>query len=108
MQNNYGLTHQKLQHAVKHKHSHRQFMNNASLHQLKNMKDLLEAYNTKTGLMTFRKKLLEDQTKHNYSMEYDKIRGLLENSALPFRTQAELMNRRDELKKLGAKALSIS
>ena len=72
------------------------------------VKNELEAYNTKAGLVSFRKKLLEDQQKNAYSMEYDKIRGLLSNSSLPFQTQAGLMNRRDELQKLGAKALSIS
>jgi len=41
-------------------------------------------------------------------MEYDRIRGMLENSMLPFQTQAAMMNRRDELKQLGAKAFSIS
>ena len=87
---------------------HRSLYDSMGLHQLKQAKDQLEAYNTKAGLVSFRKKLLEDQQKNAYSMEYDKIRGLLSNSSLPFQTQANLMNRRDELKQLGAKALSIS
>jgi len=87
---------------------HRSFYDSMGLHQLKQAKDQLEAYNTKLGLVSFRKKLLEDQKKNNYSMEYDKIRGMLEQSSLPFQTQAALVNRRDELQKLGAKALSIS
>ena len=87
---------------------HRSFYDSMALHQLKQAKDQLEAYNTKAGLVSFRNKLLEDQKKNNYSMEYDKIRGMLESSSLPFQTQAYLMNRRDKLKQLGAQALSIS
>ena len=79
------------------------YFNNTGLHQLKQQKDILEAYNTKTGLISFRKKLLDDQNKLNYSLEYDKIRGILANSVMPFRTQAQLMNRRDELTKLEQK-----
>ena len=77
-------------------------------HQLKRAKDQLEAHNTKESLITFRKKLLNDQKKHNFSMEYDKIRGMLANSVLPGRTGQHLMDRAAELKKLGAKALSIN
>ena len=87
---------------------HKNFFDSTGLHQLKQAKDHLEAYNTKEGLIHFRKKLLEDQAKNDYSMEYDKIRGILSNSVMPFRTQAQLMNRRNELKSLGAKALSIN
>ena len=113
MENNYGLrqksTHQGLHQILRHnKHLNKQFLTDSAPHQLKHLKDRLEAYNTKSSLLTFRKKLLEDQAKNNYSMEYDKIRGMLANSVMPFRTQAQLMNRRDELKSLGAKALSIN
>ena len=48
---------------------HRSFYDSMSLHQLKQSKDQLEAYNTKAGLVIFRKKLLEDQNKNNYSIE---------------------------------------
>ena len=63
-------------------------MNNTSLHQLKQVKDQLEAYNSKVGLITFRKKLLEDQTRHHYSMEYDKIRGLLKKLVFAFQNSS--------------------
>ena len=83
------------------------YFHNTGLHQSKQAKDVLEAYNTETSLINVRKKLLDDQKKLNYSMEYDRIRGMLENSILPFRTQADIMNRKDELKLLIAKAFSI-
>jgi hypothetical protein len=87
----------------------RQFLNNTGLHQLKHSKDQMEAYNTKQSLISFRKKLLDDQKKNNYSMEYDRIRGILAHSnVMPFKTQASLMNRRDELKKMGAQALGFN
>ena len=39
------------------------FVNNTGLHQLKHARDQMEAYNTKQSLITFRKKLLDDQKK---------------------------------------------
>lgn len=92
-----------------HKSMSKHFVNNAGLHQLKHAKDQMEAYNTKQSLISFRKKLLGDQKKNNYSMEYDRIRGILAHSNVaPFKTQASLMNRRDELKKMGAQALGFN
>ena len=84
------------------------YMNGTGYHQLKHAKDVLEAYNTKTSLMTFRKKLLDDQRKFNYSTEYDRIRGALAQSSQPYVTRDRLIARRDELKKLGAEALNIN
>ena len=64
MNNNYGLrkraTHHELQNAIRH---HRHLNKNIGVHQLNQAKDRLEAYNTKTRKISFRKQLLDDQTK---------------------------------------------
>ena len=92
-----------------HKPMNKHFVSNAGLHQLKHAKDLMEAHTTKQSLISFRKKLLDDQKKNNYSMEYDRVRGILAHSnVVPFATQASLMNRRDKLKQMGAQALGFN
>ena len=101
--------HKSNKHFVNNADLQKSFINNTGLHQLKHAKDQMEAYNTKQSLISFRKKLLDDQKKTNYSMEYDRIRGILAHSNVtPFKTQASLMNRRDELKKMGAQALGFN
>ena len=78
-------------------------------HYWKRVKDQLEAYNTKVASMAFRKKMLDDQTRMNYSNEMSNIRGILGSKRLPFITVARLKNRHDELKRLGGKeAFSIA
>ena len=84
------------------------YMKDVGLHQIKNAKAHMEAYHNKHALMEFRKKLLDDQKKHNYNTEYDRIRGLLASSTQPGRTMEQLQNRAAELKQLGAKALNIN
>ena len=74
----------------------------------KQVKDRLEAANTKIASAEFRKKLLQDQKRMNYSSEYDRIRGILQHSSLPGRTLETLKKRKDELKALGAKAFEIA
>ena len=71
------------------------------------VKDRLEAANTKVSSAEFRKKLLEDQERINYSSEYDRIRGILQHSSLPGRTLETLKKRKDELRALGARAFKI-
>ena len=73
----------------------------------KRVKDQLEAASTKVASMDYRKKLLDNQKKMNYSMEYEKIRGILAHSSLPFQTLEALKERKNELKKLGARAFAI-
>ena len=92
-----------------HKSMNKHFVSNAGLHQLKHAKEQMEAHTTKQSLISFRKKLLDDQKKNNYSMEYDRVRGFLAHSSVvPFATQASLMNRRDKLKQMGAQALGFN
>ena len=73
----------------------------------KQVKDKLEAANTKQSSITFRKKLLDDQKRMNYSSEYKRINGILNHSSLPSRTIEGLKKRREDLKALGANAFQI-
>ena len=73
----------------------------------KQVKDKLEAANTKQASIAFRKKLLDDQNRMNYSSEYERIQGILAHSRLPSVTLEGLKNRREQLKQLGAKAFSV-
>ena len=73
----------------------------------KQVKDKLEAANSKTASIAFRKKLLDDQNRMNYSSEYERINGILNHSSLPSRTIEGLKKRREDLKALGAKAFQI-
>ena len=74
----------------------------------KQVKDKLEAANTKHASISFRKKLLDDQNRMNYSSEYERIQGILAHSRLPATTVDSLKKRKETLKALGAKAFSIS
>ena len=89
---------------------HRHKLNMETVHNpiyWKQVKDKLEAANTKTASIAFRKKLLDDQTRMNYSSEYERINGILNHSSLPSRTVEGLKKRREDLKALGAKAFLI-
>ena len=67
----------------------------------KRVKDQLEAYNTKVASIAYRKKILDDQKRINYSNEMSNIRGVLGSKRLPFQTVARLKTRHEELKRLG-------
>ena len=73
----------------------------------KQVKDKLEAANTKQASIAFRKKVLDDQNRANYSSEYERIRGILEHSRLPATTVDSLKKRSETLKALGAKAFGF-
>ena len=69
----------------------------------KRVKDQLEAYNTKVASIAYRKKILDDQKRINYSNEMANIRGVLGSKRLPFQTVSRLKTRHEELKRLGGK-----
>ena len=73
----------------------------------KQVKDKLEAANTKQASIAFRKKLLDDQNRMNYSNEYERIQGILAHSRLPATTVDSLKKRKETLKALGAKKNNI-
>lgn len=72
-----------------------------NLHYLKNLKDTLEAHQTKASSILFRKQLLEHQNKINYTTELSRIRGELSKTNLPYQTRLELLERKKRLEKLG-------
>ena len=69
----------------------------------KNLKDQLEAHQSRTKSIMFRRKLLEDQKKQNYANELHRTRGVLSqnDTRLPIGTRERLKERQKELYKLG-------
>ena len=69
----------------------------------KNLKDQLEAHQSKSKSIMFRRKLLENQKKQNYSNELHRIKGALfqNDTRLPIGTIERLRERQKELYKLG-------
>ena len=89
------------------KHIMHQLMERHGLHYAKNLKDTMEAHNTKAASIAFRKQILDNQTKHKYQSEFEKIRGILAQSNQPFKTVQRLKQRKAELKALGATAITM-
>jgi hypothetical protein len=73
---------------------------------LNKLHKMLQAVNDKAAYTTFRHNILTRQKGKNYSMESDRINGILANSALSqtHPNYQRLKRRAEELKKLGAKA----
>jgi len=74
-----------------------------SLKALENLQREMDAQQTKRAGILFRKKLLEHQTKTNYTNELNRIRGELSknDTRLPIGTREHLNERIKHLKKLG-------
>ena len=67
-------------------------------HYFKNLKDTLDARQSKVASLEFRKKLLGAQQKLNYNMELDRLRGELSRKTVPARAQME--RRQKDLEKM--------
>ena len=67
----------------------------------KRVKDMMEMHELKEKSILFRKKLLDDAKKTNYTNEYDRIRGVLAHSTVNAQTKQNIENRINELLKLG-------
>ena len=78
------------------------------LHFLRNLKQEMEAYNTKAASIAMRKHILEKQKQGDYQREFENIRGVLSHSSLPFQTVKRLKERGEKLKELGAKAVTMN
>jgi hypothetical protein len=89
------------------KHKMHELMERHGLHYAKNLKDTMEAHNTKVASIAFRKQILDNQTKHNYQSEFEKVRGILAQSNQPYQTVQRLQAREAHLKALGAKAITM-
>ena len=81
-------------------------IDNAIKH-FKRKKDELEAHQTKAALITLRKSFIENQKRHNYNNEYERLIGILTNKAITHvGTSAQLEARVKHLESLGAKAVT--
>ena len=69
------------------------------------VKKTMEAHETKAKSILFRKNLLDAQKKINYQNEYERLRGTLAHTVIPIQTRETLTKRKNQLAKLGAKAL---
>jgi hypothetical protein len=50
--------------------------------------------------------MLLNQKKHNYQLEYDRIRGVLNSNLIPNTTKNMIKDRMKHLEELGAKAVN--
>ena len=81
-------------------------IDNAIKH-FKRKKDELEAHQTKAALITLRKKWIENQKRHNYNNEYERLIGILSNKAITHSGNTEqLENRVKQLEQMGARAVT--
>ena len=72
---------------------------NIFFNNMKRERDILKARETRGSLITLRKHILDKQKRDNHQNEYDRIRGLLENSMLPGVSKKHLEDRVEKSKK---------
>ena len=70
------------------------------LNNMKRQRDILKARETKASLIALRKQWLDTQKRNNYQSEYDRIRGLLQDSVLKGVTKTHLEKRQQDLEKM--------
>jgi hypothetical protein len=73
---------------------------------LNRVKQLIDGNRAREALIDARRRNIEQQNMKNYQMECDKIILALEHSASPGLSRKQLINRRDEVRKLGIKSVS--
>lgn len=73
---------------------------NMHLRQLEHMARQIDARETKAKHAATRVQWLQRQKNANYRNEYDRVRGELSQSALPFQVKEKLQRREKELEKL--------
>ena len=81
-------------------------IDNAIKH-FKRKKDELEAHQTKAALITLRKSYIENQKRHNYNNEYERLIIVLTNKAITHSAnKSQLESRMKHLESLGSKAVT--
>jgi septation ring formation regulator EzrA len=70
------------------------------LNYYKRQRNIIKAHHTKASLISLRKDWLDRQKASSYQNEYDRIRGILQNSSLPGVTKESLNKRVKELKQM--------
>ena len=79
-------------------------IDNAIQH-FKRKKDELEAHQTKAALIMWRKSFIENQKRHNYNNEYERLIGVLSNKTITHSAnKSQLESRVKGLEQLGARA----
>jgi hypothetical protein len=73
---------------------------------LSRVKQLIDGNRAREALIDARDRNIKLQNMKNYQMEYDKIITALDHSAMPGLSRKQLIDRRNELRKLGIKAVS--
>ena len=76
------------------------------LNQIEHLHSMIEARQNRTASVAFRKEMLEKKKVKNYQTEYDRIRAHLEDSATPHLIRSHVQSRADQLRALGARAVS--
>ena len=71
------------------------------INQLQHNKKLFDGKRAKASLISLRNKWQNQQVRTNYQNEYDRIRGILTNSALPGVTKDSLNQRVKKLEEMG-------
>ena len=71
------------------------------LNYYKHQRNIIKAHQTKASLISLRKDWLDRQTKTNYQNEYDRIRGILNDSVLPGTNKLHIEKRVKDLEKMG-------
>jgi hypothetical protein len=74
-------------------------------HHYEQLQKFLDAYDTKRASVQFRQNVLRNQKKHNYQLEYERIRSDFESKLIPNITKHQIINRMAELELMGAKAV---
>jgi hypothetical protein len=74
-------------------------------HHYEQLQKFLDAYDTKRASVEFRRNVLVKQKKHNYQLEYDRIRNELDTKLIPHTTKQQIEYRMKELEVLGVRAL---
>ena len=82
---------------------HKAIKNNLSYYKL--IHDEIKARKTRSSLMHLRKGWAEKQRVSNYQNEYDRIRGILDQTNTKYLTSDKLNERKAQLEKLGAKVI---
>ena len=77
---------------------------NMQVHQLERLNKDIEVRVNRAQDLYVRNKWLQQKTIKNYQSEYDRIRGHMENSVMPYVTTVKVKNRKKELEKPGAQA----
>jgi len=80
---------------------------NNAIDKFKRKQKELDIHQTKPGLIKLRNSFIENQKRHNYNNEYERLIGVLTNKAITHSAnKTQLESRVKELEQLGARAVT--